>query len=194
MNILIDQVPDSISINGAKYQINTNFRAGILFELMFEDTELDDIEIIYNALELYFDDNIPGDIKLAIEAIRWFYGCGKEIKASEGQKAESSPGKKIYSFEHDADFIYSAFLTQYRLDLQDIEHLHWWKFRAMFNALSEGHLFSKIMGYRAMTIDKDMSPREKKFYKEMKRQYALPDSRSLEEKEAGFHQAMSSMV
>ena len=44
---------------------------------------------------------------------------------------------KIDKTSYDDDYIYSAFLSQYNIDLQDIKHLHWWKFKAMFKSLNE---------------------------------------------------------
>lgn len=193
MNILIDLVPDTIFIDGIEYRINTDFRTSILFELMFEEIGLNDEDIIFNALNLYFEEDIPSNLEMAIEAIRWFYGCGKENKAiGKGQGKNNS--KKIYSFEHDADYIYSAFLTQYGIDLQDINYLHWWKFRAMFNALNEDLLFSKIMSYRAIKIDNNMTKEEKIHYRQMKKLYKLPDNRTTEEKEDDFYIAISNMM
>ena len=99
----------------------------------------------------------------------------------------------IYSFEHDAEYIYAAFLDQYGIDLQDIEHLHWWKFRALFKGLKEDTLISKIMGYRSIEITNNMSDSEKKYYRKMKQIYALPDNRTQEEKERAFTNAIASI-
>ena len=40
--------------------------------------------------------------------------------------------KQIYSYEFDADYIYSAFLQQYKIDLNSIKYMHWWKFKDLF--------------------------------------------------------------
>ena len=34
MNILIDELPESVEIEGVEYEINTDFRISILFELL----------------------------------------------------------------------------------------------------------------------------------------------------------------
>jgi len=194
MNILIDLIPEEVEINGQIYPINTDFRTSILFELMFEEPGLSEEEIIYNSLDLFFGDNKPEDLDLAIESILWFYTCGRKEEESEGGGDGKSDIKRIYSFEHDAEYIYSAFLTQYGIDLQDIDYLHWWKFRAMFNSLNDDLLFTKIMSFRAKEITSDMSDSEKSYYRKMKRLYALPDNRSPEEKESDFHEAIARLV
>ncbi|WP_165442998.1 Gp15 family bacteriophage protein [Senegalia massiliensis] len=70
--------------------------------------------------------------------------------ATEEQKAriEKLKADNIYSFEHDDEYIYSAFLDQYGIDLKDIKHLHWWKFKSPFKGLKEDNLICKIMRYR----------------------------------------------
>lgn len=54
MNILIDIVPTTVCIDGIEYEINSDFRTSILFELMMQDTELTDKDKIINALKLYY--------------------------------------------------------------------------------------------------------------------------------------------
>ena len=80
----------------------------------------------------------------------------------------------MYSFEHDDRYIYAAFLSDYGIDLQDVEDLHWWKFRAMFLALNDSCEFKKIMGYRSMKITSKMSKEQRAFYEKMQRIHALP--------------------
>ena len=67
---------------------------------------------------------------------------------------QNNSKKKIYSYEHDADLIYTAFLDQYRLDLNDIDYLHWFKFKAMFEGLKSDNKICEIMGYRAIDVSK----------------------------------------
>lgn len=194
MNILIDVLPEYVEIDGIEYKINTDFRIGIMFELLIQDNTLTDMEKVEIALNLYYPE-IPHDPIQALEKILWFYRCGKEYDAESPQEGTEGTTQQqaIYSFEHDAEYIYAAFLDQYGIDLQDIEHLHWWKFKALFKGLKEDNLIVKIMGYRAIQIDDSMTDAEKKFYRKMKRIYALPDNRTQEEKERDFTNAIASL-
>lgn len=192
MNILIDLVPETVTIDDIEYDINTDFRISAMFELMMQDSSLTDHEKLEMALGLYYTE-IPHDPIKAIDQALWFYSCGK----TDDTQATSSVGggtSRIYSFEHDSEYIYAAFLDQYGIDLQDVEHLHWWKFRAMFKGLKEDNLISKIMGYRAIKINDNMTDAEKKHYREMKRIYALPDNRTEEEKQLDFDNAIASLM
>ena len=191
--MLIDLLPTTVEVDGVEYDISSNFRDSILFEILMQDNNISERDKLVLGLQYYYRDNIPENIKEAVEKMLWFYRCGKEEVEAKGVGSEEDVSQ-VYSYEHDDDYIYAAFLDQYGIDLQDVEDLHWWKFKAMFKSLKEDNKISKIMGYRAMKIDNDMSDSEKKFYREMKQIYSLPDLRTAEEKELDFHDALSSLL
>lgn len=180
MNLLIDLVPEAVTIDNKEYEINSDFRTSILFELLMQDKSIKDNDKIYLALELYYP-NIPDDINSAIEQILWFYRCGKDIELSKG-KGKGKSDIQIYSFEHDDDYIYAAFMDQYKIDLQDIDYLHWWKFKAMFKSLREDNEIVKIMGYRSIDLSKIKDKEEKAYYRKMKELHKIPVSQSEKEK------------
>ena len=190
VNILIDELPKKVG----NVDINSDFRISILFELLMQDNELSEEEKVEQALILYYP-NLKEitNYKEAIENIIWFYKCGKEeVKENVDEESNmKNRQKQIYSYEFDAEYIYSAFMEQYNIDLNNISYLHWWKFKALFNSLNENVLFSKIMGYRAMNISKIKDKEMRKHYKKMQKLYALPDMRSEEEKENDFAEAFS---
>lgn len=201
MNILTDQLPETVLVAGQEHKINTDFRVSIRFEEMIQDKNITEeqrffVEDILNIPEFDVDEKkarllakynsglvlyypeIPEDLDGAISQMLWFYQCGK----TEEQK-QSGKGKKqdqIYSFTHDADYIYAAFMEQYGIDLNAVE-LHWWKFSAMFAGLKEDCLISKVMGYRAADTA-GMDKEQKKLYKKMKEIYKLPENVSEEDR------------
>lgn len=183
-NMLLDRLPQ-FTKQGLK--IRTDFRESIKFELLMQDSRITEKEKIMLALKLYYYDvSKIKDIRIAIDEILWFYRCGKEIQDKKVSKNEEARAKQIYSYEFDDEYIYSAFMEQYRIDLNDIKYLHWWKFKALSNSLNENTQFVKIMGYRAMNIAKIKDKEMKNHYKKMQKIYALPDMRSEEEKEIDF--------
>jgi hypothetical protein len=171
-NIILDVLPETVEIDGAEYRINSDFRISILFELLMQDDEVGKRQKLIQGLKLYYPE-IPQNMTEAVEKMIWFYRCGKETE-SGGHGSGSGRAKQIYSFEHDDDYIYAAFLEQYGIDLQDVEELHWWKFRALFRGLSEDTEFVKIMGYRSVKITSKMSKEQREFYKKMQSIHALP--------------------
>ena len=127
----------------------------------------------------------------AVDAALWFYKCGKE-ETSRQRRMVSRSGKKgqVYSFEHDAGLIYAAFLLAYNIDLQDIRYMHWWRFRFLFNSLPRDCEFVRAMEYRSLDISDKLPKEQKDFYKKMKRLYALPLSKTEDDRQAAIENAL----
>lgn len=178
MNLLTEIAPRSVMIEGREYEIDTDFRNCIRFEsLMFDPDVQDDLRGIL-ALNLFYPE-IPQNVQAAFEHILRLYSAGQ---GQEQRKASgNSQQKRIYSFEHDSEYIFAAFMADYRIDLNDVEFLHWWKFRALFTGLKPDNLICKIMDYRAADLSK-LKGEEKKFYQKMQKQYALPVPKAEQEK------------
>lgn len=184
MNILIDNPPKTVIIDSVEYEINSNFRESILFELLMQDEDLTKEEQITQTLDLYYP-KIPHNLEKALNKVIWFYNCGKEdnVKTKSKSNGSSTKAKKIYSFEHDAEYIYSAFLSQYKIDLADIDYLHWWKFKALFTSLNKDNKIIEIMGYRATELSDIKDKEQRKYYKSMKEMYDIPTNQSKDEEE-----------
>ena len=153
----MDKPPEQVEVDGKLYKINSDFRTSIQFEILMQKKELTEKQKEFanelclldkemdretaellakykDGLELYYPE-IPNDINEAINAMLWFYECGKE-NIDKKKSKKSGSGKKIYNYNYDADYIYAAFFEQYHIDLAEQE-LHWWKFSALFSALSD---------------------------------------------------------
>mgnify|MGYP001623119859 FL=1 len=189
INLLLDNI-DKVVKDRIKIDFDTNFRIGIAFELMMQNHKYSIQAKTYQALKLFYPEmNKIKDTKKAIDDIVWFYSCGRSEEKTS-QKNRKGKNKQIYSYEFDNDLIYSAFKNQYNVDLEEIEYLHWWKFRAMFNGLKSDNRIVEIMGYRAMDLSKIKDKEMKKHYKQLQEEHKLPDMRSEEEKEEDFAEAL----
>ena len=173
MNILLDRVPQSVRIGDKRVPINSDFRTGLRFELLMQ-SDLSDQDKLVRALSMYYD-VIPDLIEQAVDQMLWFFRCGDIIK----EKKQSGNNKVLYSYEHDQYLIYTAFLFYYQIDLCDVEFLHWWKFRKLFLELPEEKKKKKVMLYRSVSINGNMTKEQRKYYAEMKRIYALPDDQTV---------------
>lgn len=190
MNMIVNRLSDILESRVGKIEFNTDFRISIMFELLMQEDSISEQNKIMQSLRLYYPrlEQIT-NVNKAIEDVIWFYRCGKELDNSNKKGKNGKQGKQIYSYEFDDDYIFSAFMQQYKVDLQEIKYLHWWKFKAMFEGLSENTKMAEIMGYRAMDISKIKDKEEKKRYKNLQEIYALPDMRTAEQKEADFGRA-----
>ena len=188
MSLLLDRPPNAVTICGQSYPIRSDYRYGILFEMLCLDTKLTNQEKSAQALQLMFPDveHLPFEHPQEIvDAMLWFYHGGNRPlnlhQIGERRKAErqaddrdSHQESKIYDYDFDDELICAAFLQQYGIDLIDIRHLHWWKYRALFAGLTEDTKFMKVLGYRTAKITSKMSAAEKKALRKMKDIYALP--------------------
>ena len=199
-NYLTNGLPKGVQLYDYFLEFNTDFRNWINYEETMMNEENKPEELIIKIIELCFKDGLDIlnyiEIDIAINQILWFFTIGtyedKDVEKHEEDNEEAVVKRKskvVYSFIHDWGYIYSAFMQCYGIDLFNVD-LHWWKFKAMFDALSDDTLFSKILGYRSVVISSKMSKEEKKFYRNMKKIYGLPDTRTEEEKELSFARSM----
>ncbi len=180
MNVLMDDLPYAVIIADNEIPINTDYRTGILFEQTLADLTLPDDERLNTVLKLYYGDTIfplMTDMEMvqeALDGIMWFYRCGTDDAVEPEMDGKSLGEDPPFSYEHDAGYIYAAFMETYKIDLTK-NKLHWWQFRALFLGLPESVQFCKIMGYRTMEIPVKMPKAQKRFYQRMKRVYKLPE-------------------
>lgn len=133
--MLTDRFPEAVRVSGEVYSIRSDFKTALRIMQAFEDENLTALEKQAVMIDLLFP-NVPPDLYGAQKAALKFLDCGKT------RDAEKAAGR-VYSFTKDGQFIYSAFLQTYGVDLQTAD-MHWWKFVAMFNDLSEDTTFEKI--------------------------------------------------
>lgn len=156
MNILTEKLPTTIRVGGREHAINTDYRAGILTMMAFEDPELTIAEK-YSVLIKNIYKDPPEDTEQAIHAAVAFLDCYEE----RAESAQESTGGRVYSFTQDARYIYTAMRQSHGVDLETIDYMHWFKFCYLFQDLSEVCLFSRLLDLRirrrAGTLTKEES-------------------------------------
>lgn len=192
------ELPVSVDIGSETYKIDADFRTimnveEIIFgkevtddqkkfaEEMMKEIDIEEKDAIanakyYDALKLFYRDNVPDDLEEAMEKMLWFYSCGKEDKQSK-----TKTKKKVINFEYDFDYINAGFMQDYKIDLFEVDFLHWWKFMSLFSALHDDCKICEIIGYRGAEL-KNFDKEQRKRIREMQKIYALPDDISKEEK------------
>lgn len=169
MNMLVDSVPESLTIAGTEYKINTDYRIWLKFESLLSDESQNSEVTLLDIKKLIFKSELPhdSDDEETTEQILWFYRCGKP----EQKGGKSS--KQIFDYDYDDGYICAAFIEQYNIDIETAK-MHWWKFHALMLSLSENTEFVKILGYRTIDITSKMPAAQKAFYQKMKNHYKLP--------------------
>ena len=144
----------------------------IAFEQLVNNESIADNTRWAAAMLLFYGETLPKDFSVGFTELLNFYRCGADKAAIDEENRQLSGGtskEPKYDFVQDDQYIYSAFLDQYGIDLNKVEYLHWWEFRALFVGLKQDCEISRIMGYRAMKIpSKGIGKEEKAFYKRMK--------------------------
>jgi len=173
MNILCDTLPSNIEIDGKKYELNTDFKVWVKFHSIMCDKKLSDREkfilIILNCFDTNKCNKLPPNAESTLNALICFYG-GNNV-----ERAESKPKsniKRLFDFEEDAEYIFSAFYIEYGIDLTDTS-MHWYKFLALFRGLGDNNIFTKIVTYRGINLDDIEDKKRRSFYVNMKKKYAL---------------------
>lgn len=182
-NIILDSLPETVEVDGREFFIDTDFRTCIIFEKVLTEKK-NDADMVQDILALFYPEEIPPNHEKAIGEIVQLYRCGDDAKKTSQKKNGeiSLKPKLIYDYEYDAPYIYAAFLSQYGIDLNAIEYLHWWKFQAMFRGLESHTKIVEIMGYRAADIRKIKNKSERERIAKLQRLYEIPQSYTVEEK------------
>lgn len=188
MNMVIDPLPDMVRVGGINVPIRTDFRVWLMLEQLLDDTEVDGNERIMLALSLCFED-IPEDIDEAVHALIWFYRGGQPEDKRLTKMAERSQPKRVYDIDQDAEYIYSAFLQSYGIDLTTA-NMHWWQFRALLRSLPESCLFCKIMGYRSISLSSIKDKDERGRIAQKQALYRLRTGKSEEERVAKLYEPL----
>jgi len=178
VNVLVDQFPTAVQIDGSEYEIETDYRSCLRVILAFEDAALTDLEKQMVLLANMYPGSTPPDVRQAIEQATRFLNGGKE---ADGEEAGTP---RLYSFGQDASFIFAAFRQTHGIDLET-EQMHWWKFLALFLDLGADTTFCKVVSLRKRVKTGTATKEEKRLAREMGAVFDIPeiDTRTPEEKE-----------
>lgn len=179
--------PETITVNGGAYSINTDYRIWIeiLDVFMFKS---DDLNALLRCIQTAFCDPEDvlhhEDIESVLEAMCTFLlGYPKEKMEDEEQaginRSDDDDGmnqERYFDFKYDLNWIIIAIRNQSGIDLSyKCKHFHWWLFLLEFESLEDHHYFSRLRHIREYNgEDKEML--------EQKARFALPVRRTAEQR------------
>ncbi|MBE7038384.1 MAG: hypothetical protein E7404_05745 [Ruminococcaceae bacterium] len=182
MSMLTKSLPDYVMVDDKKYKINTDFKVWLSIESIIFDSTLSIAKKMSKVISLCYIE-LPPTLEDALCQIIKFFMHSDEIK--DVSESNISGGKRSFSFEQDAPYIYCAFLKDYGIDLLKCD-MHWWVFLDLFKGLGSDNRIMEIIKYRTMDLSKIKNKEERAFYLRQKKRYELPDTRCDEEKERDF--------
>lgn len=171
---LTDTPLSAIKFDGETYQINLAFDNVIKYLELVEDDrknkELEALKLFFGDQEIPLDpDFIESSFKLINETIT---KSAYQGNSSKDWSMNIAP-QHIYSYEQDADAIYSSFMMQYHIDLlKERGKMHWCVFRALFDGLGEDTPIQRIIELRQKNLA-DVPDEQRGKVMQLQQYYAL---------------------
>lgn len=162
MNLLYEKFPETVLVDGVEYKVVTDFREWIKLYDLLNDDDIDEY-IKANIMLEWFDGEIPPNIEEALKALGRFLAAYELYDDTKKGKSKGRLDVPAFSFSEDAKDIYSAFLNYYDINIQNIDYMHWYEFRTLFDTLPFESEIKQKMHYRTldpMTI-KDTKERKR---------------------------------
>lgn len=176
MNLFYDEFPKVVEVNGEVISIITDFREYIRLLDMLKCDELSSCEKAWIIGEYFLE-----DIQVNMEAIHVMtnFVMMKEldqgsIPSEEDEDLPRETQKNLFSYSVDYPYILAGFLRDYGIDLETITYLHWWKFRMLFDGLSEDTEIKQRIMYRSIDLSTIKDKEERKRISRIQRKIQLP--------------------
>lgn len=186
MNFFYEELPNTVNVKGENVKIITDFREYIRLLDMLKDQELDTLQK-FAIIQQYFLDGIVADEE-AISALSCFItmdtNCVEVAETGDCGRPQEKPKKNLFSYSIDYPYILSGFLRDYGIDLIDIKYMHWWKFRMLFDGLSDDTEIKQRIMYRSVDLSEIKDKEERKRIKKIQKSIQLP-SESLTDYDIG---------
>ena len=167
-NVLIDELPCYVTLFGEKYPVHTSFKNWIKISLLIEDGGLENADMTAEILKLCYSQKLPPNIVSAIMGMFAFLNGDTDFIVSSDKKSV----KKVYSFRDDSDIIFASFYQKYGIDLEKSD-MHWYKFLALFEWLTDENPFAAVLKIRTADESKIKDGYKRKALRELKSKYEI---------------------
>lgn len=176
MGLITELWDTSVVYRGKRYRTDAAYDTVLAVQKLYKDDRLSDAEKAEQALRMLLKRGslvklMSPDMKAELlEAI---------FKSQIAVPAKPPSGNKnrVVDFELDGEYIYASFYQDYGIDLiKEQGKLHWKKFLALFQGLSDETKIKQIMNIRSMDIPEPTKYNQKQIQRiqELKSYYALP--------------------
>ncbi|MDE6707978.1 MAG: bacteriophage Gp15 family protein [Oscillospiraceae bacterium] len=172
MNLLYEELPDSVIVAGNSYPIYTDFREWLKFYDLQEESALSQDEKALLMLTRYRKNPPITYIQEALEALVKF--AVRDKISNNSKNASTKSTDKILSWSYDSPYIYTAFLSVYGIDLLQIQNMHWYIFLSLFDGLPEDTPIKQRMSYRAVNLSSIKDKNERKRIRKIKQAVKIP--------------------
>lgn len=158
--------PEYALIDNKKIKINTDYRVALACLRAIDDEEITDVERAFAVISLLFGAETEiENIEEALKKASYYLCCGK--------KQDNLNHEIVMDFEQDEEYIRTSIRTDYNINLNDIEHLHWWEYNELIHGLTEQCILSKVIGIRQMDESEYKDPKTLRKIREAKKSVEL---------------------
>lgn len=164
--------PKYVEVGNKQYPINTDFRVAIECNRIAEDNSIGNLERALAVIYTLFGEEALDDTEhydKLLELAQKYLCCGKEL--------EDNNEKPDMDFIEDMDYIEASFMSDYKIDLSNVE-MHWWKFFNLINGLSNSEMgnccvLNRIRNLRTFNTKDIKDEKEKRRIEKEKSKVAL---------------------
>lgn len=136
-------LPTKLNICGTKYEIRSDYRAGLDICSALSDPDLNEQEKAAVALDILYPEFSKMPLELYQEAIKqcfWFISCGDE------NQNRKSP--KLVDWEKDFKYIVAPINRVCSEEIRAVKYMHWWTFISAYYEIGGDCTFSQIVRIR----------------------------------------------
>lgn len=175
MSFISVDLDDKVKRYGKTFRLNLAFDVVLEVQNLFKEESLSDIEKLDTALYMLVI-NRRALKKLTNQQKNELLTEIFEEHINIKPRRKPKDNKKVFDFEEDGEYIFSSFFMDYGIDLIEQQgRLHWKKFIALFQGLSDKTKIKEIMSIRSKDIPKPTKYNQKEIQnlRELKAYYAL---------------------
>lgn len=176
MNLFYQDFPESIVVDDRKIPIITDFREYVKLIDMLNDDEPSPAEK-YQFIMQYFKEKPTDFIEALDQLVDFVMMADMQEEHEDGEEDEDTGRTKpLYSFKIDYPYIFSAFLSEYKINLRTIPYMHWWEFKMLFDGLPEKTEIKQRIMYRSIDTGAIKDKDERKRIEKIQRAIRLPEA------------------
>lgn len=176
---LYEDFPDRITVGSVECRLTLYFDRVLHFLELLQEDDPDAIEVGYSWL-VRFPKNPPYAVKSEVVQRIFSEIVHPPKKQLHSKKKTARP----LDFGIDAAEIYSSFMRDYGIDLiQERGRMHWCRFIALFEGLSDDTPIKQIMRIRTQELPRPNKHNAEQIQRlmELKTLYALPEKQTAQE-------------
>lgn len=178
---MIGALPKELTVDGAIYPINSDYRAVLDIMQAFNDPRLSEYNKVMTMLEILYG-FIPHNVGEAQKQALWFLDCGQ----SGGGNQRGQP--QTIDWRQDEQLLFAAINAVTKCEIRELPYRHWWTFVGDCKSISPDSLISAIANIRyKLAKGEKLEKYEQKFYNENQE---LIDIRSQIEERENFIKAL----